>query len=56
MIINIISAYQSQNKVIALAVGKSFIFPYKLTDIQAEKLVDAVMDARRIDTDKWKGL
>ena len=56
MTINIISAYQSQDKVICLAVGQSFIFPYKLTDGQAEKLTDAVNDARRIDTDKWSEL
>ena len=55
MQVRIITAYIcDQNKVVAVAQGESYIFPYRLKQEKNDKLLGAVLTAGRIDTDKWK--
>ena len=54
MLIRIITAYISESYVIAITAGESYRFPHRLKQEKAEALLKAVIDAQRIETDKWK--
>jgi len=54
MLVPIISTYlSSDNVVICITRGDSYKFPYRLKTDKAESLMNAIIIAGRIETDRW---
>lgn len=54
MLVPIISTYlSSDNVVICITRGESYKFPYRLKTDKAESLMNAIIIAGRIETDRW---